>query len=966
MSTKTPQGSSTSNKYSGRSKTSFIWLTSYFQPADLEKYEPKDILLLAHIVRRIERDGRVRVSRMFESHGARFQNRDTLRGYMRRFVENGFLFSLTIRDQKEGSASHYFVNSSEFYEPERLVKLLPREEVDRIATHVGDEELSIRTLTQRIYGDRPSPPIFIVETVLNRFVKDGLMTNKGGRYKLTDRGREFGVDSETLAFLDNTRLENIATAEKEGEKADPIQLTREKLLRLHEEDLREKRIKSADLRESLAGRANWTLLPICEVLFGNQATDVALLNFVIETSRPDVTITSGLVQGSFAAEHKKKQFVLTHRGGLHRVSHQTVAAGVLLSDLEKITKDLVCYSAGDDDVATAEDFAKLAQLAEGKSWQFGVAATTLSGELAQRLHFREWMAKRAIQLTVIQPYQFRIGRGLMNRREVESLIGIRKSEYRLIIEILAYVKLNGDWPDTITAGRWWPSSYERVVNIAALRGDLEGKRLVTPDSLSLIVPGSLRHDGKGAKSREILFVHNTNFSRITQYVDPLYALEKSVRQRLAAGHDVPFMTMDGQQEKFYLCYIGGEPHSGGHWAMTLPGMQHPLQEAEFKMDVAHRGALTSKSHRQATFRKMLTVPGAPEFRFFDDGRVRVRILDNKMRQVLKNQEGQPEVCKTIALVQDLQTGSITMCPEVAIKAQDYAYYQRGAHYTIWNGDIIQGTNYPQHFSESQSTRLVGMHNQKRFVLKAYMPLIEDAPNLERVVTMLGNHEWNSKGRNLSGSNDLEYLESRIQGLIDGRRQASTPSPLREVINVFMMRIARLSGPTSANVVAHPYYTCEVGGFKLAFAHLWRLFGGAGRTPVDKQRAWLTGMANVAGDIDVMVGGHYHSLWMCQEAGTLCVSAPAAASQSGYELMLALAPETMMTVIEVSNRTGVTFEFIPWEFLLDHYKCQSPFYRGRDEELLRPQPGTVEYRHGRMSPLVEHLIDEVNTPIEHPM
>jgi hypothetical protein len=89
---------------------------------------------------------------------------------------------------------------------------------------------------------------------------------------------------------------------------------------------------------------------------------------------------------------------------------------------------------------------------------------------------------------------------------------------------------------------------------------------------------------------------------------------------------------------------------------------------------------------------------------------------------------------------------------------------------------------------------------------------------------------------------------------------------------------------------------------------------------------------------------------------------ASAGQSGYELHRGLMSTVMFTLVEFDNREGVTVEFVPWEFLQD-YKMQSPFYKGKDELLRRPKPGTVDYKHGKMSPFIESTIDDLTKYIE---
>ncbi len=871
---------------------------------------------------------------------------NAIRGILAKFVEWDALFTFKI----EGNLT-YFCNLPGFYTPAELHRLVPREEVDRIAAHVdNDVPRTAWTIAELAYG-RDSHGSAFVATVLDRFVESGLFkyAKKEQTYVLTPRGVELGQDTQTLMTLDVNALENELAAQTEAQTPDPAQLTLKQLEEALDADLRAKRVRTVDLTDVVRGQKNWKLLPLAEVLIGNQFTDMRLLNWMMERTNPDLTLVSGLVQGAFAGIQVDKRRVLVGESlpidtlddpqansgiGLNKPGHQITAAGNVLRKLEEITRGNVHYFLGDDDEAVALDYAKLAQLAEGKIWQHGVSMGSLTFEQNRRLMIREFYAKRRIQIEVILPYQYRIKRSLYNAAEVESRIGVRKSEYRLIVEILVAKRHKLSYP----------KKYEKVVEAWALEGN-RGKTCVSADTLSFTVNG-----------REFVATHNTNFSPITQYVDPIFAMESQIRQRLAAGHKVPFWTMDFQQEMYYGGYLGDDPDSGGHWFMTVPGMQNSLQESEYKMRANSRGVLTSKSHRQNTFRKKLAIPGAPELEFLDDGRIRMRILNNRVRRILEEQKDQPEICEGIAFVTDSQHGSLTMCAEAEAKYMDYALYHRRAKHLYENGDVLHGNNYPQTYSENRPLRLTSLNSQKEFTLQVQKDLISQAPALEVFGCWLGNHEWNTFGRHLTGTNDLEFLVDYVRGLLDARQQAGQPSVLKEAFNVSRIRWGRTSNPTQGDLINWPYYSRVIGGFKLAISHLWMMRGG-GRTPIDKQRKWLTGMAHAAGDVDFMFGGHWHSLWWCQEAEKMLLQVPSAASQSGYELVLGMSAVTMFTYIEVSNRTGVTLEFIPWEYLMNTYKCQSPAYKGKDAELERPKPGTLEHQHGKMSPLVEKMIDD---------
>ena len=172
---------------------------------------------------------------------------------------------------------------------------------------------------------------------------------------------------------------------------------------------------------------------------------------------------------------------------------------------------------------------------------------------------------------------------------------------------------------------------------------------------------------------------------------------------------------------------------------------------------------------------------------------------------------------------------------------------------------------------------------------------------------------------------------------------------------------RDSGNPEGGGTAHwPFYTKDIGGgFKYAVQHKWQPFGGGGRTPVDSQIRWMTNMAKAARGINVMFGGHYHSFWVAMVADILALQMPGLIDQSGLELGFGLTPLSLFCMVEFSNKEGITVEMYPMEYLVD-YQCTDPFFRDKNELLVRPKPGTREFEYGFDSPLIKQWEDEVDS------
>jgi len=834
-------------------------------------------------------------------------------------------------------SSWYFVNASSFYEPEELFSLIPDSVRDKILKPLETGEVrSVKNLASNFFKDSKTGLEFL-ETLIYYFVGKKLITKGADGFKKTRMGREFGIDVQSMISLKNDELEGqlalkrkVAFMEKYGSLEDV-----EKALR---EENEKKVIRPIDLTQSVKN-GHFTLAFLTEIMFGNKFSDVELLRWVLERIHPDVTIASGLIQGNYLGEKIDKNRVLAWGAGLNEIDVQFKAAALLSKELEKVTRLKVFEVQGDDDWDLAKGYAKLAHLAEGKIFSYGYSNLDLAFELRRRLDMLSFYRKWKIQYEIILPYQYRIGRSLLNCDEVYDKIGIYKSEKRLIMEILLALENNIGYPET----------YNKVVNVKALLDHgTDSKRIVTPNSLLLKVGDKI-----------IQFVHNPAFSNITQYLNTLDGLIKVMRNLGARKHeDVPWLVAEGHQEQFYATFIPSgkkDRNDDGHWIMNLPGLQNPIRQAQYQLPEFETRVLSSKSHRQVTFRKRPVSPGVVTLTPFVDGRLRFNFYNHSVKRVIEDSKNLPEETRKVCILNDIQVGSITMRPEALLKFLDYCLFEVGVDIVIINGDGIQGFNYQQMPSENRPYRLVSVDSQQRFFKDTILRLIPEGPKVKKVISLLGNHEWNTFGAQLTGPNLLNFIEFYLNGIIDGMKTAGHKCSLEKAASVSRIRIASVERPDGGAIINWPYYAEEFAGFKMAISHQFERFGAG--TPVDGQIKWLHNMADSAADTDVMVGGDKHSVWMAQVADKLLIRTGAAAHQSGYELNTGLRSTVMFTVITFSNRTGITVEMVPMKFT-DQYVCKSNFLKGKDKELVRPRPGTPEYFQGKMSPFIERIIDDI--------
>ncbi len=873
---------------------------------------------------------------------------NNIRGILSKFVEWEALSAF-----KVDSHIIYLSNLSGFYTPEELFKLIPQKETKLVTDLLTDKPQKIDTLADRlgkVIGCN------LLATLLNYYVDKGVIQETKqpkGAFKLTEAAKLTGTDPDSLLALDLFKAENLLDQEedKEAQKVDPKNT--KALAEVVKKDLESKTVvpkiigvKGDSVRFFAVG----------ETRLGNQFTDFDLLLFAQEEmkkAKPDVVVASGFVQGDHRSYQVERLRALTNAALLHKVASQYKHANSLLGEYEKIAGQVVYLQSDDDfNIAKSRTLIAMREL-------FGLRRTGMSAlfpEEIARLSGRDYVDYLRKQWEYVQPYMWRIGRSLLNKNEVNEIApGLNKSEFLLILMVLLFKKFNHEIPE----------SFAKVVDVEALFGDKVGsKRCVTPDPVLLkFVFGDDKENTK-----LVQFIHNSGYSDVTQNLDSMFVMEKSFRQLQARGVKTPNFVFDFNQERFFGTNVGGT------FMFNLAGCQNTLLAATRQLKTFNTQIVGEKSHKQNTFRKEPVSSGIHDFQVFKDGRFKFRILNNATMRILENSRTVPEIKERLALFQDIQVGSPTMRLEWTIKAHDLALYgPNPVNYVSYNGDILHGRSiYPQFVSESRIKKLVTIKSQQAMAEKVIFPFYP-APTVECIDSVLGNHEWDNLMAKIEGGDPLSFLTGGLsnmysaadtaykKGLKDAGFTGKIVSPYEgvEINSRSRERMVNSGNPDGGGTLHWPYYTRTIaGGYTYAAQHKWQLHGG-GRTPVDQQIRWMTNMAKSAQGISVMFGGHYHSFWVAMVADILMLQMPGLVDQSGYELGYGLSPLSLFCMVEFSNKDGITVEMYPIEYLME-YQCVSPFYKDKNELLIRPKPGTREYEYGFDSPLIHQWEDEVDS------
>jgi len=852
----------------------------------------------------------------------KYQRLNMSRGILAKFKEWGLLETLRIQNHNV-----YFCALPGFYSVKELLELIPKEYQKSILELMPDQWLKMNELAETLNIS----PRFL-EEILTAFLSKGWLVKSKSGYKKSKVLEEAGISVESLKSLELVELHNLLAEEQELKGAGAIPQNLSELKETIQKDIEQKTVQPLI---SLFDGESIRLTFLGEVRFGHQFADMKLIEWGLEMLKqylPHYIITSDFVQGDFRGIQVERLRSLTRTGFLHRIETQHKAANMLLEELESIAQEKVIYQLSDDDwqVALSRVIIALEQYRNIRK----LGATGFWPEEIKRRSGADYYRLMKIQWETIQPYMYRIGRSLLNAEETEKVIGNRISELLVIIFILLFEQFNQPIPQ----------KYKKLVDLEALHGDkANSKRIVTPDPVHLELH---------AFNKKILAQHNIAFSDITQYIDTGFIPESILRHLQASGKETPYLWVDFHQERFWGTKVFNT------FIFNLPGCQNPSLAAEGQIKAFHSKVLTDKAHRQITVRKEPPTPGIISFEIFKDGRLKISLLNNKVKKVIEAQKDQAEKKDILVYTSDWQLGSLTMRPEWGIKFLDYALYSRKGNVLILNGDIIQGFHYPRFVSENRPKRLVSVSSQKAFTLRILEPLFP-APNLEAMDLLLGNHEAEIWGADLTGQNNLEFLFFALTELYNQQKKFNALEKYPDIKIWSRIRNTQTAAPGGA-IINHPFAGRQLkSGFKYVVQHQFYP-RGAGRTPLHEQMRWVRNIAKSIADAHILLGGHKHTFWIAQIAELIMLQLPGFNDQSAFEFARGLMPEPMGCIIEFSNQSGITIELIPIEFL-EAYKCVSPAYKDIDAQGLldRPKPGTREYQYGFDSSFIYELEETVD-------
>jgi hypothetical protein len=854
--------------------------------------------------------------------------KNSARGVLSKFVEWEILSAFGMIDQKEGETHiEYFCNLPGFYKPKEAEGLMSTDKKVIILQAFGAETLTLYELSQKVGMSEG-----LLREIMDVYVEGDIAVKKGKeRYRLSKAMIQMGVSEESIQALSLFDAQKLLREKKEEAALKDLPETLEGCLDLMGEAREKIMIKSTPIK---VDGDHLDISFIGNVRFGNFFIDDKFVkkavHFLEGQIKPNIVVAGGsLIQGDFDGYQSDRKRENIPDAGLNRIRAQMEVYEKLIKRLEGAATDQVFCQLGIEEWNIA--LQRAIQVVADYSGITLSGLGTYAIEKVKRLYGDDVMNYLITQSEIVIPYMYRIGRDILKADKVAELIGDPHDEILMIIFILLFREF----------GKSIPEKYNKVVNLEALDGDLkDSKRKISPDNLLLQLPRQFNN-------RTVQIIANSSFSNITQLVDPIRTLEENLKDLQSQNVKVSDFVFDFNAEKFIATVL-----NGGTFVCGLPGCHNVESLGNHMINSAHSRILNSRSHRQITVRREITKPGIFNVEILDDGRIRFQYVNNRIFDIIEANQNQPELVEKLCYVSDIQIGSITAREEWFIKFLDYALYVWGATYLLINGDLIHGYHYPRFVAENRAICLTSVDAQKYFTREILRPFFP-APHLKYIDIVLGNHDADIWGADITGRNDLEFLQMFLE-------------EVHRHTNVEVMNWSRMRHMGSPNFDGDPlnvpfgWRENIAGGFTFGAQHTWFPFGG-GRTPLDKQRKWYKNMGKAARGMDVSFGGHNHIFYTGDFNQKLMFQCAGILGGSGYEFARGLMPHSIASLFTFSNKTGITVELIPMIWL-EKYNCVSEYYASKNKDLSRPSPlnpNDRKYIHGESAPYIIDLKQHTN-------
>jgi hypothetical protein len=611
-----------------------------------------------------------------------------------------------------------------------------------------------------------------------------------------------------------------------------------------------------------------------ELLLGHRDADYKFFTEVVDNIPEDLDaiVISGILQGDFKLLQKARRKSL--RPGYDSMDTQFRVAKQVLDALVD-TNVPVVYNLSNDDRRVAEEytieqFRVLLDLAN--------AADKVNYYQIDKMKTHpKWQEHLAFQVAYAFPYCLRSGRRLQTAEEMElATEGVQKtSEYLMLFD--AYKRMEkGEEPNP---------DYLPYIDVDAL----------SDTTFKVVDDMNLRSKTTGAEHTDWVR-HNMGFSNESMYQNHMSVPYDTIGHLAASGVETPSMLV----LQHNLEEVG--VMKDGTWIVSCGGFIDAARSMQAKGSLSD--VVGDQSKRAIATRKRIPSPSASAHERFDDGRHVITLYNEKLLS-------KADSCERTALplLTDWQIGSLTARPDLLVKYLDYVQSISEDKVLYFNGDFIQGRNYPNFPNENQNLGLISIESQTAFVADLLRKsLRENDSSIMKSFVTVGNHEFNSGTVKWHGDTFTRYLRDVLE------EKSLNPQ--------FHEGIATPRGEFFRAWAAIDY----VGDYGVYVTHMPLMKGAKGNAglPIYQASTHSKGLGEAKSSIDFEMYGHWHHPQYAMFGDKVAVISGSIAGLSGYEWERGYRPVINGVILHVGGGLPPQLEFLSEQFMHGHEVSEGPF------------------------------------------
>jgi hypothetical protein len=366
--------------------------------------------------------------------------------------------------------------------------------------------------------------------------------------------------------------------------------------------------------------------------------------------------------------------------------------------------------------------------------------------------------------------------------------------------------------------------------------------------------------------------------------------------------------------------------------IKVPSLESSTQYESIPIQL--RNAVQDMMHKAFSVRGKIPFLSSCKVEVTPDARILITVINEKLLDMLDKYKDAPAEEYLIFTLTDVHVGSIAHRHDYFIKYLDYIKSQsqklrkkpnmkKVGRVALFNGDLIEGINYPTAMMRNASTRLVIPQTQMSCAIELMKPFfftendgqLHIDKDIEHIIITHGNHEYNS-GFIHSGMMSTQILLQHFKSHLEREFDAETVTK-KLMYSLFVKLDKEKTLFTS------------VGAFsKLGLnVHMMHSYGGRPNmaTATPPQERWVTKIGPLAKPWDILIQGHYHKFSLGEVAGKVLLTFPSFTEVSDFEYERGLDSPICGTLLHLSSKYGLVVEILTKKFL-DSYRCQHPMFK----------------------------------------